>query len=370
MNQWELYVYSKPQKECDLKNTDVIYTKSWETAKAGLNMGKTVIYTPYLSDLGYECPSLSMKNIYWNGLMGPTWARNLGMIINNGCDLFKDFPTDFTGGWQWEDILNHARGFYLPGVEPVVRMIDDWNRNLPLSLITMANVDKGRLLLVSADLEGEFENRPAAYSLKNGLFKYAVAVSQKGVWEVQNLTFEQIEQSMFPVLRMEQLCVAESTMADAMVSTMVSANPNSSWKMEVESLPVKITIEFKKKINVKGILYVPEQRERRRDCYPKECEIVEAGENIIFRNNSRSQKYEFASPILTDKLTLVISSTYGSWTDDIWKENGRGYYIGKNDGNVNIGIAAIHAICDEEAPHSDILFWNGEHMSTTKEIDA
>jgi hypothetical protein len=362
-NQWELYVYSMSTLEYDLKNTDVIYTKSWDEAKDGLKSGRTVIYTPYLSDLGYECPSLSMKNVFWNGLMGPTWARNLGLIVNNKCDIFKNFPTDSTGGWQWEDILNHARGFYLPGVEPVVRVIDDWNRNLPLSLITMANVDKGRLILVSADLEGEFDKRPVAYSLKKELVKYALSGSWNTVGEVQSLTFGQIEQSMFPVLRMEQL-VRDNT------NPIVTANPNSSFCMETKSLPIKITIEFKKKINLKGILYVPEQRERKRNCYPKECEIVEAGESITFRNTSRSQRYEFKSPIFTDRLTLVVKSTYGSWNDLVWKENSKGYYIGENDEDIRIEIAGIHAICDEEAPHSDILFWNGEQMSTTKEIDA
>jgi hypothetical protein len=54
----------------------------------------------------------------------------------------------------------------------------------------------------------------------------------------------------------------------------------------------------------------------------------------------------------------------------VWKENSKGYYIGENDEDIRIEIAGIHAICDEEAPHSDILFWNGEQMSTTKEIDA
>jgi hypothetical protein len=212
-------------------------------------------------------------------------------------------------------------------------------------------------------LEGEFDKRPVAYSLKKELVKYALSGSWNTVGEVQSLTFGQIEQSMFPVLRMEQL-VCDNT------NPIVTANPNSSFCMETKSLPIKITIEFKKKINLKGILYVPEQRERKRNCYPKECEIVEAGESITFRNTSRSQRYEFKSPIFTDRLTLVVKSTYGSWNDLVWKENSKGYYIGENDEDIRIEIAGIHAICDEEAPHSDILFWNGEQMSTTKEIDA
>jgi hypothetical protein len=371
MNQWELYIYTKSQKpilESDLKKSDVIYTKSWDEAKKSLKNGKTVIYTPYLSDLGYECPSLSMKNVFWNGLMGPTWSRELGLLIDDGCGLFKDFPTDISGGWQWEDILNHARGFCLPNVEPIVRVIDDWNRNLPLSLITMTNVDKGRLILVSADLEGDFEKRPAAYSLKNALFRYALS----GIWNenVNRITFDQIEQSLFPVLRMEQL--TEKVLVDGICDSreLVTANPNSSLSIRTKTLPVKITIAFKKKIDIKGIIYIPEQRERMRDCYPKDCEIVEAGMDIVLHNNSRSQRIMFDTPIYTDTLSIVIKSTYGDWNAPIWKENSKGYYIGESDGIINVEIAGIQIVCDEKAPHSDILFWNGEQMSTTKEIDA
>ncbi len=378
-NQWEIYVFSKPKLEYDLEkyltDNDVIYTKSWNEAKLGLVGGKTVIYTPYLSDLGYECPSLSMKNVFWNGLMGPTWSRGLGLLINNRCKLFDDFPTDATGGWQWEDILNHARGFYLPNVKSIVRVIDDWNRNLPLSLITMANVDKGRLILVSADLEGDFEKRPAAYSLKKALLKYALSVDWNISGDIQRLTFDQIEQSLFPVLRMEQLTRSVGVCGNGLVEfdkagELVDPNSNTSISIKTKSLPIKITIDFKRKINVQGIVYVPEQRERRRDCYPKNCEIVEAGKKVVFHNNSRSQRILFDTPIFTDSLNLVIKSTYGNWEAPVWMENSKGYFIGKGNGIINIKIAGIHIICDEDAPHSDILFWNGEQISTTKEIDA
>jgi hypothetical protein len=78
----------------------------------------------------------------------------------------------------------------------------------------------------------------------------------------------------------------------------------------------------------------------------------------------------FGSPIFTDSLNLVIKSTYGDWKAPIWTENAKGYFIGESDGLINIKIAGIHAICDEAATHCDILFWNGEQISTTKEIDA
>jgi hypothetical protein len=151
---------------------------------------------------------------------------------------------------------------------------------------------------------------------------------------------------------------------------LVTANPNNSLSIKTKTLPAKITIVFKKKIDIKGILYIPEQRERRRDCYPKDCEIVEAGMEIVLHNNSRSQEILFNSPIYTDRLNIIVKSTYGDWNAPIWKENSKGYFIGESDRIINVEIAGIHIICNEKAPHSDVLFWNGEQMSTTKEIDA
>jgi hypothetical protein len=97
---------------------------------------------------------------------------------------------------------------------------------------------------------------------------------------------------------------------------------------------------------------------------------VEAGMDVVLHNNSRSQRIMFDTPIYTDRLNIIVKSTYGHWNAPVWKENSKGYFIGESDGNINIEIAGIHIICDEGAPHLDVLFWNGEQLSTTKEIEA
>jgi hypothetical protein len=135
----------------------------------------------------------------------------------------------------------------------------------------LAEVGKGRLILVSADLEGDFEKRPAAYSLKNALFRYALSV--KWNENTNRITYDQIEQSLFPVLRMEQLtdkvlCEGagvhmENIHIENDGMELVCANPNSSFEATTKTLPINITIVFKKKIDIKGILYMPEQRERK-----------------------------------------------------------------------------------------------------------
>ncbi|MBO5487893.1 MAG: hypothetical protein J5988_13375, partial [Eubacterium sp.] len=176
-NSWDLYVYVKELEEIpNIGNVEkrVLYTKEWQVALEALKQGENVVYSPYFSDLNYECPALSIKNAFWNSQMGPTWSRNLGLVIDEKHPLFQNFPTEESGGWQWENILENARAIDLRGmkeIEPIVRSIDDWNRSLPLGMMFEAKVEQGNLFVVSANLEGSFEERPEAYSLKRAIMK-------------------------------------------------------------------------------------------------------------------------------------------------------------------------------------------------------
>ena len=157
-NSWAITVFA--EKRVSENPAEVVATKDWKEAKAALEEGKRVLYTPYLTSLDYECPALSIKNVFWNSQLGPTWSRPLGLIVEKENVLFQKFPTEESGGWQWEDILRQSRGFRLDGLEGaevLVRAIDDWNRNLSLGLIWQARVGKGSLLVASANLEGSLQ---------------------------------------------------------------------------------------------------------------------------------------------------------------------------------------------------------------------
>lgn len=108
MNHWNFTIFADEKVQ---ETAHCLYTRDWQEAWEGLSQGKAVVYAPYMSDLSYECPSLSMKNVFWNSQMGPTWSRCLGMVVQENHPIFRNFPTEHSGGWQWEDILAYARGF-------------------------------------------------------------------------------------------------------------------------------------------------------------------------------------------------------------------------------------------------------------------
>lgn len=375
-NSWRLTVFAPPEDGGD----EALYTRSWREAKAALSCGERVVYAPYLSELSYDCPALSAKSIFWNGQMGPSWIRCLGLAVKDGHPIFRDFPSARDGGWQWEDILEHGRGFWLKGmeqVEPIVRPIDDWNRSLSLALMFEAGVGAGRLLMVTADLQGSFEERPAAYCLKKAILKYAAS---EEFCPQEQVSFRAIEEKLFPVLRMEGLAKEYLYSVGARVTgdIFLSANPNTSVRIEKEDFPVEITLALRRELEIQGLIYLPEQKDRNRRGLIREYRLeyfnaekqswvyVKSG---VFLNTTLSQRVEFERSIRTEKVRLTVQSCYGCGDGMTWVEDREGWRQVWKKGEAVVQAAGFHLICDEPCEPSDERFWLGARKSSTREID-
>lgn len=358
----------------------VVYTRSWTEAKEALRQGGRVVYAPHLSELSFECPGLSIKNVFWNGQMGPSWIRNLGIVVQEDHPIFQQFPTAGDGGWQWEDILAHSRGFWLKDMENVgmvVRPIDDWNRSLSLGLMFEAEVGQGSLFVVSADLEGDFEERPAAYCLKQAILNYAASEDFAPAVAV---SCEAIEEKLFPVLRMGQLTEKSLYDGDARVisSAETDANPNTSTRIEKDAFPVTITLILKKRVMLKGFLYLPEQKDRahegfirdyRLEFFDDRTERWELLREGTFLNTSLSQQLLFDEPVEADQLRLIVLSCYGCVDKTVWVNGREGWTQVHRKATAVVQVAGLHVLCDDPGEASDVIFWREGQKSSTKEID-
>jgi len=385
-NSWQLAVFAKPEETGSVNASDKVYegkpvyTRRWEEAKAALRQGSKVIYAPHMSELSYECPALSIKNVFWNGQMGPSWIRNLGIVVKEDHPVFREFPTARDGGWQWEDILAHSRGFWLKdmgNIEPVVRPVDDWNRSLSLGLMFEAKVEQGSLFVVSADLEGSFEERPAAYCLKQAILNYAAS---EDFSPSVTVSCEAIEEKLFPVLRMEQLAEKSLYDEDAKVisSAETDANPNTSTRIEKEAFPVTITLALKKQVMLKGVLYLPEQKDRAHEGFIRDYRLEyfdnrSEGWKLLktgtVLNTSLSQQLLFDSPVTAKQLRLTVLSCYGCVDKTVWAGGREGWNQVHQKARAIVQVAGLHVICDEPGEESDVMFWEEGQKSSTKEID-
>ena len=395
-NMWDLHVFAEPDpagKEIPAKapaaEESFLYTRDWGGGKGALQGGGRVVFAPYLSDLNYECPSLSGRSVGWNSQMGPTWCRTMGIVVDKGHPIFRHFPTAGSGGWQWEDILKNARGFHMEGLEgikPIVQPIDDWNRNLLQSLIFECKVWEGSLLLVSGNLEGSFQERPAAYSLKQAIFKYAAS----GEFQpAARAVPEAIEEKLFPMLRMrglvKDICYGGFPDdglfgKDTKVSNgwaVAEADPNSSVRVEKKDFPIQVRIDFRKAFPMQGILYVPEQRDRNREGFVKDYRLEVRNERDgswqavaegRLSNSSRSQKILFRE-ISGDAVRFTVLSAYGAVDKYVWEKGPRGWFKVFKPRTAVFQAAGLHVICEEESPHNDIFTSGRDGKSRTREIE-
>ncbi|MBP5330424.1 MAG: hypothetical protein J6Y89_01060 [Lachnospiraceae bacterium] len=368
-NAENIYVADGEEIVTAAKN-EVYFVRTAEEAEQLLKDGKNVVFSPYMSDMDFECPPLGIRNIFWNAQMGPSWSRPLGIIADTGHPVFRHFPTEKAGGWEWEDILDHARGFWInPEYENIVRVVDDWNRNFPLSLIFEGRVFNGRLLFCSADLSGTFAERPAAATLKKALLDYAASGDFKPAQEIEwtdvlrHLKPLYKGMDIFRNVTVKAICNNESEddkKAESIGSKPVSAknvdndtnpliinendlqtvelpeeemekltdiNPNVPFRYEPTEFPVCFRIQLKEKVGIERLYVLPIQNDRDFPGVIREYGIRVNGREFRgeWKNGFETRYSEFINET-ADKLEFIVYSTYSMGYATRWYEEKDGYY--------------------------------------------
>ncbi|HTY58784.1 MAG TPA: beta-galactosidase [Bacteroidota bacterium] len=120
--------------------------------------------------------ALGFSTVFWN----TAWTHGqpphtLGILCDPAHPALASFPTSFHTDYQWWDLITHAQAVRLdslPGVEPLIRVIDDWNRNRPLALAFEVRSGGGALLVSGIDLMTDIGHRPEARQLLYSLSSY------------------------------------------------------------------------------------------------------------------------------------------------------------------------------------------------------
>ncbi|MVN20815.1 exo-beta-1,4-galactosidase [Mucilaginibacter arboris] len=175
-NDWDFWVY--PAKLPEAKSDNIYYcTTLDDKAKETLDKGGKV----FLEAAGKVVKGKEIVQTFLPVFWNTSWFKmrpphTLGILLDQNHPAFKDFPTSFHSDLQWWEIVNKAQVMHLedfpPGFRPLVQPIDTWFLNRRLGLIMEAKVGNGKLLVSSADLTSDPENRPAARQLYYSLQKY------------------------------------------------------------------------------------------------------------------------------------------------------------------------------------------------------
>ncbi len=158
-NDWDLWVY--PAEAPRPAAPDLRVTSQFdEVARTWLEGGgKLLLSLPGEAVRNYPAApvKLGFSSIFWNtawtGRQAPT---TLGILCNPRHPALAEFPTDFHSDWQWWYLVHRAGALRLDllpaGVEPIVRVIDDWTTARPLGLVVEGRVGPGKIVVCGFDL--------------------------------------------------------------------------------------------------------------------------------------------------------------------------------------------------------------------------
>lgn len=177
-NSWDFFVY--PSSVSEPGETILVTQQLNENALATLHKGGKVLLTLKKGSIRPEkggSIAVGFSSIFWNtAWTGGQPPHTLGILCNPRHPALAAFPTAYHSNWQWWDAMSHSNAVMLDsvskGLEPIIRVIDDWVTNRSLGLIFECRAGGGRLIVSSIDLLQQQEARPEAQQLLYSLKKY------------------------------------------------------------------------------------------------------------------------------------------------------------------------------------------------------
>jgi hypothetical protein len=179
-NTWDFWVYPEKNKPAEGMDKILVVSTLDRNAEYFLEKGGSVLLSLKQGTLKPEFGgnvAVGFSSIFWN----TAWTHGqpphtLGILCNPAHPALAAFPSEYHSNWQWQDAMSHASAINLErfpaGIQPVVRIIDDWFTNRPLALILEVKAGNGKILISGTDLVTGIERRPEAQQLLHSLEKY------------------------------------------------------------------------------------------------------------------------------------------------------------------------------------------------------
>lgn len=322
-NDWTFWLY--PAQISDSIPSSVLVTSSWDDAVTRLGEGGKVLFQPQNADLDWNSPPLARVPIFWNALMGPTWSRMLGLWCDAKHPALAEFPTMANCDWQWTELLHNTRVVNLDrlpkNLQPIVSAIDDWNRNYKLGLIFEAKIEKGKLLVCSADLSSP---NPVAQQLRRSLLDYMAGDHFRPKTEIAISDFTGLRFDTRIMRKLNATAVVDGRRADEIID----GDPNTFWfSGEARGgggvrRPHEITILFPQSVAMDGLVLMPRQNQREHQGDIREYFIEGSDGGTNWQRIAGGQmpstfdpiKVSFDRMITTKKLRLTALSGFGTDT--------------------------------------------------------
>lgn len=175
-NTWDFWVYPShidmPEAP-DIYVTDTLDNKALEILSAG---GKVLVTAAGKIKFGNDVVQHYLP-VFWN----TSWFKmrpphTTGASIDTAHPIFKYFPSDDWANLNWWELINKAQVINLADFpaeyQSPVQPIDTWHVSRKLGMIAEANVNGGKLLLTTMDIDSAPEDRIVARQMRKALLSY------------------------------------------------------------------------------------------------------------------------------------------------------------------------------------------------------
>ena len=196
VNNWNFWIYPN---ELPTENTSDIYfcNKLDEKAESILrNGGKVFLHAAGIVENGKDVVQY-LRPVFWN----TSWFKmrpphTTGILCDPRHPAFEYFPTEYHSNLQWWEILDGQQvmniELFPPEFKPLVQPIDTWFFNRRLAVLFEAQVGKGKIMVCSADLQSNINERPAARQLLFSLTKYMLSDQFNPKYKVEYSTIAEL----------------------------------------------------------------------------------------------------------------------------------------------------------------------------------
>jgi hypothetical protein len=179
---YELWVYPT---EVILDSGELILCDSFsEKAIANLEAGKKVVILPNPERFentieGFYCTDFwcyPMFRSISESMNKKVPVGTMGLLNDVKHPVFKDFPCEEYSTYPWWSIVTNSRSVILDGtsknLQPMVQIIDNFERNHKLGLLFECKVLQGKLLVCTCDFD-KIMDQPEARQFLYSIFNYA-----------------------------------------------------------------------------------------------------------------------------------------------------------------------------------------------------
>jgi len=198
-NDWDVWVYPEAEKLVgSLSHADVLVSSRFDDRVQALlrSGGKVLLTIPGQQVRNFEAApvQLGFSSIFWN----TSWTHRqapttLGILCDPKHPALEEFPTSYYSNWQWWYLIHRAGALRLdhlpPGLQPIVRVIDDWVTARPLGLVIEGKIGSGKIVVCGFDLTRDADD-PVSRQMRASLMDY---MASKRFHPATELTFHQAQ---------------------------------------------------------------------------------------------------------------------------------------------------------------------------------